>query len=110
MAEAPAVKPTNSTPSLRLVRLAGRIESARSKSSARGKLFFTLLKLPAEDAYSSPATVEVISSERLGGSGEEVSIIVRVGGYSRSYDAKDDDGQRSTVRTADNTLSFVEFA
>lgn len=102
MAEA---KPVEGIPA-RQARVFGRIAASRSKSSAQGKLFFTLLRLPAADAYSSPATVEIQSSERLGGADEEVSVVVEIGGYPRSYSDKEG-GQ---VRTAENVLRFVRFA
>jgi hypothetical protein len=91
-------------------RIAGRIDGTRTKSTTAGRLFFTLFKLPAPDQYASPQTIEVRSSERLGAVGDEVSVIVSVGGYPRSYDAKGDHGEKEPVRTAENTLQFVSFA
>lgn len=108
MAEAQAVTAAKNSSQLGLVRLAGRIEVTRSKSGQNGRLFFTLLRLPAADKYASAATVEVISTERLGADQDEVSIVCRVGGYARNVTPNDP--QASKYRTADNVLSFVEFA
>lgn len=90
-------------------RIAGRIASTRVKNTQDGKLFLTLLKLPAPDQYSSPSTVEVRSPERLGKPDEEVSVLVNIGGYSRSYQVEGDDG-KETVRTAENTLTVAAYA
>lgn len=107
MAEAQAAKaPT--TPALGVARIVGRIEAATRKASAGGAFWLTVMKLPAADRFDSPATVEVASGERIGAVGEEVSIEVRIGGYGRSYDSKNEPGVK--VRTADNRLTFVSFA
>lgn len=103
---AEATKPAQAA-TLGQARIAGRIDAVRSKSTQQGKMFLTLLKLPAADAYSSPSTVEVRSGERLGGNGEEISILVRIGGYPRSYKP---DGEDTPVRTAENSLQFVGHA
>ena len=50
-------------------RIAGRIDSMRRNLGQAGSVYRTLLKLPAPDSYSSPSTVEVRSTERLGAQG-----------------------------------------
>lgn len=92
-------------------RIAGRIAGSRRLSGQEGTTYRTLMKLPAIDRFSSPQTVEVRSAERLGNTGDEVSITVELGGYPRSYDTKpkgQDEG--GTVHTAENVLKFVAFA
>lgn len=109
MAEAQAPAATTSKPlQLGQARIAGRIESSRRKTGQSGAMFFTLFALPAADRFSHPATVEVVSSERLGASGDELSIVVAVSGYGRSVTPKDPN--ESAYRTADNRLAFVAFA
>lgn len=100
-------EPKSSPLPLGQARIAGRINGVRSASTASGKMFFSLLKLPAPDAYTSPATVEVRSGERIGSPGDEVSILVSIGGFARSFDRKDGSG---SVATAENALSFVGHA
>lgn len=85
-------------------RLAGRIESVVQSNTSEGRRFRTLLRLPAADAFTSPATVEVRSTERLGGAGDEVSVVVRVGGYSRHYKTSEGEARK----TADNILTVVQ--
>lgn len=69
---------------------------------------FTLVTMPAPDAYSHPQTVEISSRRSLGAVGDEVSVSCHLGGAVRSYDGKDDDGQPARVFTADNRLYAVE--
>lgn len=94
---------------LGVARIAGRISAVRRLSRQGGSEFRTVLKLPAVDQYSSPATVEVRSGERVGSIGDEVSIDVRVGGYPRSYRPKDDPDAQA-VTTAENVLQFAGAA
>lgn len=88
-------------------RIAGRIQSLRRVSSGGDTTFRTVFKLPALDAYSSPATVEVRSKERLGQVGDELSVLVNIGGYPRSYMTKNGDGDDAKVQTAENVLTFA---
>lgn len=90
-----------------IVRLTGRIEQVRSINTTEGRAFSILVKLPAPDAFSSPATVSVRSRERMGQPGDEFNAEVQVGGYGRTYKAEDEDGRKIDVRTADNTLTVV---
>jgi hypothetical protein len=69
----------------------------------------TILKLPAADEYSAPETVELVSRQKLGERGDEVRCKVQIGGYGRSYQATDPEtGEKTTVQTADNTLTVIE--
>jgi len=86
-------------PALRLV-ITGQIQAVRSRDGEKGKVFHTLLKTPAFDAYSSPGTFEVRSRSRLGTEGAEVTIECDLLGYSRSYKTQDGD----SVRTAEHVL------
>lgn len=111
MAEAQALKSQNA-PVLQAgqARIAGRLVGLRSRNGQDGRTFYNLFKLPAPDAYSSPQTVEVRSKERLGARDDDLSIVVQVGGYARSYKARDDEGETAQVQTAEVTLTFVAFA
>jgi len=100
-------KPTGT---LGTARIAGRIQGQRVVNSNGAKTFRTILKLPAADVYSSPATVEVRSQERLGAVQDEISILVGVGGFPRSYEHKGQDGESQKVQTAENVLQFLAVA
>lgn len=106
MAQANVSQIPENAPALGRVRIAGRIELVRQNSGQEGKSYRTVLRLPAPDRFSSPATVEVRSIERLGQREDEVSVVCEVGGYPRSY--KTSDGEK--VNTAENVLKFVAFA
>lgn len=90
--------------------VSGRIVTSRASQGQRGG-YLTVLRLPAPDAYTSPATIEVHSAERLGEPDAVVHGKVRIGGFGRSYKAKreDRDGRpyEVTVQTADNTLDWL---
>lgn len=74
-------------PLVGVCRLIGRIQG---KSRKHENVWYTVVTLPASDAFSHPAVVEVRSSERLGSDGEDVDIKVRVGGFNRKpYDFTD---------------------
>lgn len=86
--------------------LQGRLQSVRKAGTAG---FSHLLVLPAPDAYSSPATVEIMATNRLGASEDDIRVRVRIGGYRRTYKATDKDtGEVRNVTTADNRLFAVE--
>jgi hypothetical protein len=90
------------------VRLIGRIEEVRGINSQGGRAFMHLVKLPAADEFSSPATVLVKSKDRHGQEGDTFDALVQVGGYARSYQHQDEEtGRKVTRRTADNTLTVV---
>lgn len=86
--------------------LQGRLDFVRKAGTAG---FSHLLVLPAPDAYSSPSTVEIIATNRLGAPDEDIRVRVRIGGYRRTYKTTDKDtGEVRTVKTADNRLFAVE--
>lgn len=82
----------------------GRVEAVTKKQTSSGDLFLTLIKTPAPDAYSPPGTFEIKSKKRLGGQGDEISVLCDLRGYSRSYENKDG----ATVRTAEAVLQAVQ--
>lgn len=86
--------------------LVGRIASRRK--SKDGKTVFTHIQLPAPDEYSHPAFVEVASQAAIGVPGDEVRVMVRIGGSKRTFDGKDPGGEKVQVTTADNRLYVVE--
>ncbi len=90
------------------VRIVGRIEDVRRISTANGAMFVYLVKLPAPDEYSSPATVRISSRDRVGDVGGTFDQACQVGGYARTYAVTDEEtGRKVTQRTADNTLTVV---
>lgn len=90
--------------------IAGRIDYARSYRDREGRrVFLTLLKLPAPDQFTSPQTIEVRSTAKLGEVGDSWRGSVRIGGYGKSYSTTDPEtGEKRPVRTADNLLTVVE--
>jgi len=88
--------------------ISGRIVAKRAISTQAGRQYLTVIKLPAPDQFTSPATIEVRSAQPLGEHGEDVHFKVRVGGYGRSYSKTDEDGVVTRVATADNHLTVVE--
>lgn len=90
--------------------LAGRIKSRRKFLTQSGEaLIFTVLNLPAADAFSHPATVELTSRKTLGGVGDDWTGIVRIGGVPNSYKTKpDQDGEIHSVLSARNTFDVVD--
>lgn len=99
---------TKRAPNAPIVRLTGRIEQVRAITTTEGRVFMHLVRLPAADAYSSPATVNIKAREKMGSEGDDFSADCQVGGYGRSYQTQDEEtGRKLTVRTADNTLTVV---
>lgn len=100
---------TSSAPRFGLSVLQGRIVGARRLSTQNGTLWLTLLKLPAPDEYTAPATVEVRSGSKLGELRTDWQGRVRIGGYGRSFEQKDrETGEVSTVQTAEVRLTVIE--
>lgn len=89
--------------------IAGRIERSTPKNGKDGRYFLTLVKMPAPDQFTSPATVELSSDQQLGARGDEIRVKVRVFGYPRSYTTKPsrDYPEGETVYTADNRLEVI---
>ncbi len=84
----------------------GKIDARRRYESST----YTRMITPAADAYSRPATVEIRSKGKLGEVGEEVSVVCKLGGYSRKpYRVTDKDtGETSMVIPVDMTLDAIE--
>lgn len=88
--------------------ISGRIVSVRAINTQNGRQWLTLVKLPAPDEFTSPQTLEVRSKDKPGAPGEDLHCKVRLGGWPRSYEAKDrDTGELTTVRTAEVRLEIV---
>lgn len=90
--------------------LQGRIAYARTQKTEQGKIFLTLLKVPAVDQYSHPSTVEVSSQSKLGDVNEDWKGLCNITGYPRTFDSKPDaeTGEIKTIRTATINLRVVE--
>lgn len=88
----------------------GRISYARAIKSEHGRIFLSILKIPAADQYSYPSTVEVSSTNKLGEVNDDWQGVCQVVGYPRTYDSKPDPetGEVKTVRTATISLRVVE--
>ena len=83
----------------------GRIEHAEKYQNN----FTTLIKTPAQDAYSYPPTIAVRSKSRLGSVGDEISIKCTISGVPRTFQRKDKEtGEITPARTADAYFSVVE--
>lgn len=105
----PASAPAPRTVAIGQVLIRGRILSRRSITTQQGKLWLTLVAMPAPDPYSHPATVEVKSDKALGQSQDDVEVLCRLGGSRRTFQVTDKEtGERLTVATADNSLTAVE--
>lgn len=90
--------------------LAGLIAGRRRISGQSGSLWLTVIKLPAADEFSHPATVEVRSHSPIGDVNEKWQGVVTVTGYPRSYNTKPDPetGEIKAVKTAQVALEVVE--
>lgn len=87
------------------VLIAGKIHLIRKA----GQRWLHLIVMPSQDAYSSPSTVEVIASSRLGDKDDDCKVLCRVAGFRRSYRTTDQEtGEQRTVFTADNRLIAIE--
>lgn len=110
MEPATAIKPVPQAQPLPMsqARISGRVDYVRKAKFKEGQRILTLVKLPAPDSYSSPQTIEIRSVERLGSPGDDITCIVAIGGFGRSFDMKDEDSEDSkTVRTATIVLNHV---
>jgi len=66
------------------VRICGRVDFVKQGVSKGKTTFLTLIKTPAPDPFTSPSTVEVRSTARLGSVGEEVEVFANLKGYPQS--------------------------
>lgn len=90
------------------VLIIGKLTAARRPGSG-GTYWTHLVVLPSADSYSSPSTVEILATRRLGERDEEVRVLCKVGGFRRAYKATDKEtGEIRQVHTADNKLFAVE--
>lgn len=100
------------TPKLQMgqVFLSGLIASRRRINGAAGSLWLTVLKLPAADEFSHPATIEVRSHSPVGELNEKWSGVVAVTGYPRSFNSKPDPdtGEIKVIKSAQVSLEVVE--
>jgi hypothetical protein len=88
------------------VLVTGRVDAVRrydGKTSTR-------LTTPAADSYSRPQVVEVRSKQTLGRAGEEISVVCKVGGYTRkAFKVADQEtGEIRSITPVDHTLDAVE--
>jgi len=87
------------------VLIAGKIALVRKS----GQKWIHLVVMPSQDSYSSPSTVEISATGRLGDKDDDCKVVCRVAGYRRSYKATDQEtGEQRTVYTADNRLYAIE--
>ena len=86
--------------------LTGRIQSTQQVGTDKENfpIIETIMVTPAPDAYSHPGNHEVTSTRMLGRPGEDVRIIVNLGGFRRSYKNK----HGETVYTVDNVLRAAD--
>lgn len=80
--------------------IVGRVSEVKKTDTA----IYTIIQTPAPDAYSHPGNHEVTSTRMLGRPGEDVRIIVNLGGFRRSYKNK----HGETVYTVDNVLRAAD--
>ncbi len=108
----PAEKVQNINPNaLKLAEsmIRGKITNQRKIKTQAGPLYLTLVILPAADEFTSPSTVEVRSSEKLGDVQDTVSLKVKLSGFRRQYKYTDkESGEIQNVTTADMSLSVVQ--
>jgi hypothetical protein len=87
----------------------GMVANVRQQPISGTKYFLTLIRLPAADEYSHPATVEVRSEKLIGKKGEEIEGAVMVGGYPDSWERIDrDTGEKEVIPTARIVLQWIE--
>jgi hypothetical protein len=88
--------------------VSGRVTGGRTFQSKEGRIFIHLLKTKAADEYSHPGTLEVSSTHKLAGTGEEWEGFCDISGFPRSFEVKDQaSGEISTVHTANMSLRAV---
>lgn len=89
-----------------------KIVAKRIINTQEGKLFLTLVKMPAPNEFSHPATAELRSSESLGEKEETITVKVQLGGLPNNYETKsidDDTGEvtKKPVRSARNEYTVI---
>ncbi len=107
---APVTTPASPTQGARIVPMQvfvkGRIDASRRYE----KNHFTRIVTPAPDPYSRPQTVEIRSKQRLGQTGDEITVQAMLGGYTRKpFRSTDKEtGETSMVTPVDLTLDAIE--
>ncbi len=93
-------------PKLMEVNILGKVDSIRRYD---GKTFTRVLT-PAADAYSKPQVLEIRSDKKIGDRGEEVTVLCRIGGYTRkAFRVTDkDSGEQTMVTPVDMTLDALD--
>ena len=76
---------TNIKEAVNVATIKGRIDNVRMYEGKH----IHVVKLPAADAYSDPAEIELRSSQRLGEPGNEVHCRAKIVGYSRTFPRRD---------------------
>lgn len=89
--------------------ITGRISGTDAYPRKNPTRFTTLVRLAADDEYTTPATVELLSDHVLGQEGDIVTALrCALGGRYRSYEVVDKNtGEARTVKTADNILTVL---
>ncbi len=84
----------------------GKVDASRRHNEFR----YTRILTPAPDAYSRPQTVEVRSKGQLGQKGDEITVLAKLGGFTRkAFKSVDkDSGEITMVIPVDMTLDAVE--
>lgn len=65
--------------------IAGRIQSVSSFELRGKRVFEAVVVTPAADAYSMPGVVAIQSAMKLGGQGDEITVLVSVSGIPNSW-------------------------
>lgn len=61
----------------------------------------TIIIMPSNDNYSSPATIEVFSKSELGHKDQELELDIKIGGYRNNYSVTDrETGEVRLIRSA----------
>ena len=90
--------------------ISGQISARRRISSQGSTVWLTVVRLPAADEYSHPATIEVRSHAPIGDVNDKWQGVVAVSGYPRNYNTKPDPetGEIKNVKSAQVSLDVVE--
>ena len=89
--------------------ISGKIKAQRIVDTQEGKLYLTVLILPAVGEYFHPSTVELRSNRKLGNIGDEYSTFVSLRGITNNYELTDKrSGEVSKVISARNELEALE--
>lgn len=92
-------------PKIGHVYISGRIDAVRRFENRT----FTRVVMPAPDPYSSPSSVEVESTSRLGDIGDDLKCNAILSGYRNDYKSLDKEtGEYRTIRSARITLKVLE--